>query len=98
LVGGDELSPSRTGLPDQPTGVDDPRLRGFFGLLPGQGRTWANRDRTSQYVVIPQAAHNAQQENPTFFNCVLLEFLARGELYSEQNEEIEYAQTRQPGQ
>ena len=69
-----------------------------FGLLPRQGRAWANRDPNSQYVVIPEAGHNAQQENPTFFNRVLLEFLARGQLDSEQNEEIEYAQTRQPGQ
>ena len=28
-----------------------------------------------QYVVIPDAGHNANQDNPEFFNRVLLEFL-----------------------
>ena len=36
---------------------------------------WAKRDPRSRYVVIPAAGHNANQDNPGFFNEVLLEFL-----------------------
>lgn len=36
---------------------------------------WAERDPRSRYVVIPAAGHNANQDNPEFFNEVLLEFL-----------------------
>ncbi len=46
-----------------------------WGLLKQQVRAWAARDPHSRYVVIPAAGHNAHQENPAFFNKVLLEFL-----------------------
>lgn len=36
---------------------------------------WAARDPNSRYVVIPQAGHNANQDNPAFFNQLLLDFL-----------------------
>lgn len=36
---------------------------------------WAERDPNSRYVTIPDAGHNANQDNPDFFNQVLLEFL-----------------------
>lgn len=36
---------------------------------------WAARDPKSRYVVIPGAGHNANQDNPTFFNRLLFEFL-----------------------
>ena len=36
---------------------------------------WAERDPNSRYVVIPTAGHNANQDNPEFFNEVLLDFL-----------------------
>lgn len=36
---------------------------------------WAARDPESRYVVIPAAGHNANQDNPEFFNRILLEFL-----------------------
>ena len=36
---------------------------------------WAARDPESRYIVIPGAGHNANQDNPTFFNRLLLEFL-----------------------
>lgn len=36
---------------------------------------WAARDAHSRYVVIPKAGHNANQDNPAFFNAVLLDFL-----------------------
>lgn len=37
---------------------------------------WAARDPKSSYVVIPNARHNANQDNPEFFNQILLKFLA----------------------
>ncbi len=36
---------------------------------------WAARDRDGRYVEIPKAGHNAHQDNPEFFNHVLLDFL-----------------------
>lgn len=36
---------------------------------------WAERDPNSRYVIIPDAGHNANQDNPDFFNKVLFEFL-----------------------
>ena len=36
---------------------------------------WAERDPNSRYVVVPAAGHNANQDNPEFFNRILLEFL-----------------------
>lgn len=38
---------------------------------------WARRALHCRYVVIPDAGHNANQDNPEFFNTVLLEFLAQ---------------------
>jgi pimeloyl-ACP methyl ester carboxylesterase len=37
---------------------------------------WANRDPHSRYVGVPGAGHNANQDNPAFFDRLLLEFLA----------------------
>ena len=36
---------------------------------------WAQRDPQSHYAIIPLAGHNANQDNPAFFNAVLLDFL-----------------------
>ncbi|QBD80516.1 alpha/beta hydrolase [Ktedonosporobacter rubrisoli] len=36
---------------------------------------WAQRESNCRYVVIPDAGHNANQDNPEFFNQVLLSFL-----------------------
>lgn len=36
---------------------------------------WAARDTGGAFVVIPQAGHNANQDNPDFFNARLLAFL-----------------------
>ncbi len=36
---------------------------------------WSERDPESRYVVIPSAGHNANQDNPGFFNRVLRGFL-----------------------
>lgn len=38
---------------------------------------WAQRALDCRYVVIPDAGHNANQDNPEFFNAVLLEFLTQ---------------------
>ncbi len=48
-----------------------------LGVMRQQGKAWAARDPHARYVVIPAAAHNANQENPAFFNALLLEFLSR---------------------
>ena len=48
-----------------------------FGLIWQQSKAWAARDSHARYSVIPAAAHNANQENPAFFNALLLEFLSR---------------------
>lgn len=37
---------------------------------------WAQRDPQCRYEVIPNASHNANQDNPGVFNRILLEFLA----------------------
>ena len=36
---------------------------------------WAARDPNSRYVIVPGAGHNANQDNPAFFDRLLLEFL-----------------------
>ena len=38
---------------------------------------WAARDPQSTYVVIPDARHNANQDNPDFYNRALLNFLTQ---------------------
>lgn len=46
-----------------------------FGNIKKISPKWAERDPKSRYVVIPDAGHNANQDNPQFFNQALLEFL-----------------------
>lgn len=46
-----------------------------LGFIKHQVRAWAKRDTGGQWIAIPSGAHNAHQENPTFFNQLLLEFL-----------------------
>jgi pimeloyl-ACP methyl ester carboxylesterase len=38
-------------------------------------RVWAERDSNCRYVVVPEAGHNANQDNPVVFNNLLDEFL-----------------------
>jgi pimeloyl-ACP methyl ester carboxylesterase len=38
---------------------------------------WAFRDPQSHYVIVPMAGHNANQDNPAFFNATLLDFLQK---------------------
>jgi pimeloyl-ACP methyl ester carboxylesterase len=45
---------------------------------------WAKRDPQSRYVVVPNAGHASNQDNPEFVNKLLLEFLA--EVYTVHND------------
>jgi pimeloyl-ACP methyl ester carboxylesterase len=38
-------------------------------------KEWSERDKQSKYFVIPNAGHCSNQDNPKFFNHILLEFL-----------------------
>jgi 3-oxoadipate enol-lactonase len=40
-------------------------------------RAWAERDDRAEYVVVPDAGHASNQDNPAAFNAALLAFLAR---------------------
>jgi pimeloyl-ACP methyl ester carboxylesterase len=43
--------------------------------IQAQAPIWANREANCRYEVIPNAGHNANQDNPTVFNKLLQEFL-----------------------
>lgn len=45
------------------------------GNIARMAPAWAARDPHARYVVIPEASHNANQDNHEFFNRVLLDFL-----------------------
>jgi 3-oxoadipate enol-lactonase len=47
------------------------------GTIKRDGPRWAASDRRIRYEVIPQAGHNANQDNPAFFNLRLAEFLSQ---------------------
>ena len=55
----------------------DPRRPGTARTIRRDAPGWASREPDVEYVVIPEAAHNANQDNPAFFNRTLLDFLAR---------------------
>lgn len=38
-------------------------------------KEWSKRDKQSKYVVIPDAGHGSNQDNPEFFNKVMTKFL-----------------------
>lgn len=46
------------------------------GKIRAYARQWAAEQPQARYVVIPNAGHNANQDNPQFFNRTLLAFLA----------------------
>jgi pimeloyl-ACP methyl ester carboxylesterase len=46
-----------------------------LGFIKQHTLAWAKRDTNGQRMAIPSGAHNAHQENPAFFNQILLEFL-----------------------
>ncbi|WP_165988978.1 alpha/beta fold hydrolase [Streptomyces sp. YIM 98790] len=45
------------------------------GTVADDPRRWAEREPDSDFAVIPGAGHNANQDNPDFFNRLLLDFL-----------------------
>jgi 3-oxoadipate enol-lactonase len=47
-----------------------------FGLMKRQAQIWSRQNPNCRCVEIPRAGHNAHQENPGFFNRILLDFLA----------------------
>lgn len=49
-----------------------------FGLIKRYASIWAAREGACKYKIIPNAGHNAHQDNPEFFNQLLQNFL--GEL------------------
>lgn len=46
------------------------------GVIRKQAPLWAVSESEVQYVIIPNASHNANQDNPKFFNQTLADFLA----------------------
>lgn len=47
----------------------------IVGPIPEESKRWAERAPTSEYAEIPDAGHNANQDNPAATNALLLEFL-----------------------
>lgn len=47
------------------------------GKIKAYAQAWADAQPNAEYVVIPDAGHNANQDNPAFFNRLLLDFLHR---------------------
>lgn len=45
------------------------------GTIAKEAPNWAAREPDCRYEVIPDAGHNANQDNPEYFNRILLEFL-----------------------
>jgi len=67
--------------PDSEYRIDVPLLlthgdQDHTGNIARTAPAWAARDPHCLYEVIPQASHNANQDNPEHFNRVLLGFLA----------------------
>lgn len=57
-------------------------LMGLGGIR-GRIRHWARVEPQGRYAVIPGAGHNAHQDNPGFFNALLLDFLRENGLNKE---------------
>lgn len=52
---------------------DHDKLGNIAKIMP----LWAARDPQSQFVLIPDAGHCSNQDNPAFFNQMLLDFLSK---------------------
>lgn len=46
------------------------------GTIARESPLWAEREPHCRYEVVPDAAHNANQDNPDYFNGILMEFLS----------------------
>lgn len=51
--------------------------RDTTGKIKAYAPRWAESQPHAEYVVVPDAGHNANQDNPAFFNRVLMDFLHR---------------------
>lgn len=72
------LAVNETGIPDHYIRVPLLLTHGEHdttGVIRRDAPKWAAYEPDVQYVVIPGAGHNANQDNPEFFNRILLEFL-----------------------
>lgn len=47
-----------------------------FGQIPKLSRRWSKREKAARCVIIPDAGHNAHQDNPDVFNQHLQNFLS----------------------
>ena len=48
----------------------------LIGDIVGSTRGWAAREPLAEYVVVPDAGHASNQDNPEAFNAALTAFLA----------------------
>lgn len=72
------LSVNEKGIPDFKINVPFLVTHGDHdnaGVIRKQAPSWAASEKDVRYVVIPDASHNANQDNPDFFNKVLINFL-----------------------
>jgi 3-oxoadipate enol-lactonase len=46
------------------------------GQVQKNNQRWKHYEPTAEFVIIPEAGHNANQDNPAYFNTLLLSFLA----------------------
>jgi 3-oxoadipate enol-lactonase len=49
------------------------------GTIVKEAPSWADKEPHCRYEVIPNAGHNANQDNPDFFNQLLLDFLSEND-------------------
>ena len=66
------LAIDETGIPDHRIGVPLLLTHGDHdqaGSVQKYAAGWAAKEPDSKYVVIPDAGHNANQDNPAFFKC-----------------------------
>lgn len=71
---------STTGLPGARLAVPMLLLHGDRdrnGTIARDAKGWAASEPDCEYTIVPQAAHNAHQDNPTFVNAAILNFLRR---------------------
>ncbi len=69
---------TNTGIEEPP---DNPTLithgsQEIIGNVWKYAPVWHSKVKNSRYVVIPYAGHNANQDNPVFFNSTLMSFLS----------------------
>ena len=74
------LSVNEKGMPDFKINIPFLLTHGDqdnAGVIRKQAPSWAASERDVRYVVIPNASHNANQDNPDFFDDLLIDFLKK---------------------